>query len=308
LKMVQDMTGAVPMYLNRFTDVWAEIGDGAYRMQRAIDQFSSTFAQDIEQQMEQFISDVVKGSSRYFKAADCFLRSDVLAIGGDAVDHRFFYKMRVTGCGAAVCGVARDLLCAFVRQDDDHKQCFLTEPWVNSCRDAGNEVVRGFIAEQIVISSVSSSSGIKLRVGGRDQSYVPTQDIVFTTPSAAVTKSVKCVHYIPKPYNYKYVDSVIRSIDVSTKACTIIALQPTLQTIARHKHSLNFFASMAFKAWESDLSDYTVDWHFVWIVRRKEKNSHVGNYPETSKASGGVPKFTQHCLSYLEVAASLDFL
>jgi hypothetical protein len=308
LKMVQDMTGAVPMYLNRFAAVWAEIDDDAYRMQHAIEQFLSEFAQDIEQQMEQFISNVVEGRNRYFKAADCFLRNDVLTIGGEAVDHRFFYKMSGSGRGAAVCGVARDLLCTFVRQEDDHKQCFLTEPWVNSCRGAVNVVVQGFIAEQIVISSVSSSSGIKLLFGDSDQSYFPTQDIVFTTPSAAVTKSVECVHYIPKPYNYQHVDSVIRSIDVSMKVCTIIALQPTLQTIASHKHSLKFFASLAFKAWESDLSDYTVDWHFVWIVRRREKDSKGRNYPKTSKASGGVPKFTQHCLSYEEVAASLDFL
>jgi hypothetical protein len=310
LEMVRDMTGAVPMYLNAFRTVWANIGDDAYRMQLAITQYSSKLAHYIEVQMDKFIRDL-NASNRpaFFVAADCFLRNAVLTVDGDAFDNRFFYKMSQSNFGAAVCGVARDLLSIFVRQHQTQEQCFLTRPWVNSCRDAVNVVVKGFIAEQIVISSVSSCSGIMLRVGDDVQTYVPTQDIVFSTPSAAVTKSVECVHYIPKPYNYKYVDSVIRSIDVSNKLCTIIALQPTLQSIARHKHSLNFFASLAFQEWERDISsEYTIDWHFVWIVGKDEKGEHGVDYPKISKATQGVPKFTEHCLAFQEVAASLDFL
>jgi hypothetical protein len=263
-------------------------------------------AQDVEQQMEQFLADV-KDRSRYFSAADCFLRNDTLSIGGEAVDHRFFYKQFESGRGAAVCGVARDLLSTFVRQHQQQAQLFLTQPWVNSCRNAVNVVVRGFIAEQIVISAVSSS-GITLRVGGGDQLYNPSQDIIFNDPKAAVTKATACVHYIPKPYNYKYVDSVIRSIDADQKRCTIIALQPTLQSISRHEHSLKFFASPALKSWECDLEGYSIDWHFVWIVGRNEQQQHGGEYPKISEATQGAPAFTEHCLSFQQVAPSLDFL
>jgi hypothetical protein len=307
MEVVKDITGAVPMYLNAFSAVWANTDNGADRMQHAVNRYSSTLAQDVEQQMEQFLADV-KARSRFFSAADCFLRNDTLSIGGEAVDHRFFYKQFESGRGAAVCGVARDLLSFFVRQHQKQAQLFLTEPWVSSCRDAVNVVVQGFIAEQIVISTVSKS-GISLRVGDSDQLYAPSQDLFFTAAAAAaVTKAVTCVHYIPKPYNYKYVDSVIRSIDAGQNRCTIIALQPTLQSISRHKRSLKFFASQAFKPWERDISDYTIDWHFVWIVGRAEEQQHGGKYPKISEATQCAPAFTEHCLSFQQVAPSLEFL
>jgi hypothetical protein len=226
-----------------------------------------------------------------------------VSLGGTAIDHRFFYISQQDE-GMAVCGVARDLLSVFVREHNDKKQSCMSEPWVNSCRNAVNVVVKGFIAEQIVISAVSAR-GITLL---NDQSYTTTADIIFTRPHQSVTKAVAGVHYIPKPYNYKYVDSVIRVIDSASKGITIIALQPTLQSIAQHKHSLKFFSSGAYKQWQTDLTGFSITWLFVWIVRDAEQKAQIKNYPKISKAADTVSAFTEHCLSFQQVAEALDFL
>jgi hypothetical protein len=101
---------------------------------------------------------------------------------------------------------------------------------------------------------------------------------------------------------------VIGNPGSASKGITIIALQPTLQSIAKHKHSLKFFSSGAYQDWEKDLAGYTIKWLFVWIVRDAEQTAQKAHYPKATATAGTVTAFTEHCLSFQQVAEALDFL
>lgn len=171
-------------------------------------------------------------------------------------------------------------------------------------------MVRGFLAEQIVISAVAVN-GLPIPGGP----FKPSAVRVFQSAATAIlTSAPGCRLFVPKPYNYKYVAFLLRSVVEGKRkkkaTVTIVAVQSTLQSISAHKQSLDFFASGDYKEWESDVTDrnqFTIEWHFVWVVSKSEAGK-AKTLPKTHAKTQGMPAFTEHCLSFESVCAKLKFL
>ena len=315
-----DMSGAVPMYLNQFCDFFVKSKPGEFQVQQAMSTFASKLVNDVGGGLGDFVGAMTGDTKeRFYHFAELFLRNDVVPTSGELVDHRYFYIMpygiadphlcRESGHGYAVCGLARDILAGMLRKQNVDS-LFLQPDWINSCRTLTNPSSRGFVAEQIIISSILST-GLALE----NLTYKPTENIFFTTAdSAPLVWSVGCLQYAPQAYNYKHIDSLIRLVDKkkgnNRQKVTIIAVQATLQPISRHKYSLDFFRSGDYKLWERDLTVFEVDWHFVWVVCAAEYTNVSKSYPKATagNANGNLPAFTEHALAFGAVNEQLDFL
>jgi hypothetical protein len=321
MDQVLDMTGAVPMYLDRFCVVYeAEHSKDGFQLQRAISNFAAELARFIEGDLGQFVSCCKDQRDEFLNLAESILCNGSIANRADLIDHRYFYVsqcrdgMRVAGHGYAVCGVARDALAVLVRHAKGQSP-FLSDDWLNACRNMKNPSCQGFMAEQMVISYVESG-GLKI---GDELFDKPSLAVFFAEAcSAALTVDHSCVLYIPKPYNFKYIDFLVRVVSPSPKGSpkakpdkrkvVIIAAQPTLQSVSKHKTSLGFFYSGAYKSWANDLDPdkFDIEWRFLWIVRKSEHQQHHAQFPRKS-SSGGL-SFTEYCMSFESVSNKLAFL
>jgi hypothetical protein len=213
--------------------------------------------------------------------------------------------------------VARQALVGLLRKKkgDTH---FLKQTWIDACKTSPNRLVQGFIAEQIAISAILND-GIVLG----DRHFKPKENYVFSTPSPISQASGSCIQYVPGPFNFRKVDSIVRNLDTKSKTpkkakhgkkpkaieeeklmATCIANQMTFQSIAKHKHSLEFFSS-DYKTWEFGLDGFTMEWIFVWIVPSNVRNAAT-TYPiqnNTYKCS-----FQEYVLSFGDVYKPLEFI
>ena len=112
--------------------------------------------------------------TKFFEKTDALLRKEVLQGYSNLIDHRYFFIAEGFGC--SVCGVATQCLMDKLR-DFYKKQAahFLSKAWITACREAPNHSVKGFIAEQIVISALQNQ-GVVLYPTEEDALYFhPTE-------------------------------------------------------------------------------------------------------------------------------------
>eukprot|EP01137_Pigoraptor_chileana_P024198 Opistho-2@91743 len=247
-------------------------------------------------------------------------------------DHRWFYfdplppPGDLTGHIRAVCSIAWICLARHLREKFSADDEFLSAAFVSSCVQESNPVIRGFRAEQIVISAIRKW-GLEFRCGETLLQFAtPIENSFFD--SAADTVPIvpsRCVQYVPTSHNMKYVDSVLRfdpdcgtdarkrKATKAVSAAMIAGVQITISPIGTHLHSLAFFARDLDSPFRRRLSA-ECERYFVWIVRDAEAEyvrSTWGNHWRVVEQPGHLrprnrPRFTEVCLSFSEVCHALN--
>ena len=302
LDQLKDKSGCVPMYLEQFCDVYVK---SKKNMCEAIGVFAMHLASEIAGGLGEFIFRCTDKVG-FCKMAEDILLNHIIPCSPSLIDHRYFYRISQSaaqvedGKGYAVCGIARDALAVVLRRTSEFDP-FLSESWFNACNRATNPVIRGFTAEQIIISTIRLSG---LRI---DQILCPSAENRFfkTAAEAILSTEPSCTQYIPEPYNYKHVDSIVRYIVKNKKKKTLylIALQPTLQEISQHINSLNFFSDDGdYREWLRDVpKDCKVEAHFVWIIPKKQYGKCQKSFPKEH------PTYTEHCISFVMMNSKFEF-
>ena len=266
-KIAED-TGMVPMYLSQLDNFFLEKHD----MLTAIQDCKAWLGLACSKALNSFFVGCSDEDPRII-SAKFLLAGAVPELDEKHWDHRYFYIE--AGSSHAVCGVAREVLAIILREKlkNQADEYFLSDSYVQKCLQCTNPTVKGFEAEQIAISAINKN-GFNLCRGN----YASVVSSTFKTSKTAVLTSDACCHYIPTPFNYKFVDSLVRAQTVKKGATTaesanIYAIQYTLQSYSDHRESLGFF-DKEFEPWQRDIKVFarkkSIHWHFVWILTAKE--------------------------------------
>jgi hypothetical protein len=235
------------------------------------------------------------------------------------MDHRYFYER--DGVSFAVCGPARDVLAVLLRAHDKNadKDFFLSNDFVTQCKNNTNPSVKGFQAEQVIISLVNRGGKVWDRIADKlglvdvqgKQENINFADAalvsVGTTPGLIY-------HYSPSAFNFKFLDhkadllgkkaKTKKGITPKKAKAHLLAFQETLSTVAVHKASLDFFFNRDYKMWEQDLKEhFDIEWHFVWVLteankKKAEANKKKAEAKAEDKEKKKKAQFTEHFLAF----------
>jgi hypothetical protein len=191
-------------------------------------------------------------------------------------DHRYFYVDRESKRMCCISGLVRQLAAEIL----DQLQCtstLLSRPgFVASVRGESNPSVKGFLAERACIEGVLRG-GLTLQL---HRNAAVSHQILHVIPSRVVTfisgreneslvEDTFCVLYVPRAFNYKYVDAILRirpaqfksklpqakhrtkeesemavAFAVTSKDVLLVGIQVSIgaNAIATHPHSVAGFA------------------------------------------------------------------
>ena len=296
---LRDITGRVPLHLSNFRKQFLALPAATpFRTQSALAKFSVALGQQISIALDDF---QIKASQDKIEP-DMLLTAWEHLIRAEAAnpkhfDHSYFYcpkdSLRASG---SISTIASSLLAERVVDLRKRLQKKLDiGSLLVRCQQTTNPSVQGFLAEQLVLAYISrdgfhcdSKYDCALDIsspGGSDC------DVYFDLPESLPLKTAhepSIFHYIPKAYNYKHINSLLRQIEATEKGYTgkgkakatiygppstlrTIAFQPTLQPLMTHNYSLDFYNSGDYKKWENSAFDKT-ERHFVWVLRKAEYN------------------------------------
>ena len=221
------------------------------------------------------------------------------------MDHQYFYvKLEEPRKGHAVpiCDLASDMLAACLQRNS--RDAFLEPNCFTTCQAEQDPIVRGLIAEKIVIGLISKNG---LLVDG--QKY-QVQDTVVIEPGRDpyLSAEVKVVHFVPARavFNYPYIDSLIRIVTLvegALPALILVAQQTTLQSVPQHLNTLKFFEE-AYKKWEGDPNAYSsITWVWLWIA--SSAGSDV--FPCKNESESGL-EYRQEFINFTQMDQRLSFL
>ena len=273
---LEDMTGCIPLYLNCFVDcppsafaaTWKDKFAKEKRVQRVYHHLLSFHRSLLEKH---------KDSATFRVDYVQVLRSFLL--GGkpldDEYDHRYLYEDKA-GDGHVACGLARDCVAAAIRVLEwDHE--FVGGNFLTHIKTTRNPSVRGFLIEQACLTYIRRN-GFLLPDGIRIQPqrvvYFDTdgeRDALLSIPDAP------CVLYLPRPFNYKAIDAIIRCLTFTQgqsgqQVISHVRLLPIQITDSgSHKHSPSSFYPRH-QVWLEDLEPGVQRQHtFVWVKRVQEE-------------------------------------
>jgi len=191
------------------------------------------------------------------------------------IDHRYCFRSSV-GRGIAICRIVSDTLATMLRAYNSRgDKVFLKHEFVDSAMRCDNPSMKGFMAEQIVLSSINMDGFLFLNKYRDLGQNVSKMSYTWSEEAVLLLETGKCYHYIPAVHNYKHIDSLVRLFPKKRKSekkrrAVLVALQSTLQNPTRHAKSYQFFKS-DFKMWQRDLDGkFDIEWHFIWIVPKSE--------------------------------------
>ena len=291
---IADNTGRVPMYLSQMIKYFRDCDN----VQRAMAQYTAKLGRECESELKSFYSINCDHHSDRMECAKELLRGVRPSYMSEYMDHRYFYVQ--DGKSHAVCGIARATLAIILRAKSkiEAEAYFLSEEYIQACLKSNNPSVKGFQAEQIAMSAINKN-GFNLC----QEVHPDMATSFFETSEAAVLTDQPCCHYIPKPFNYKFIDSLVRILKLKknslvAESADMYAIQYTLQSYADHKGSLNFFDE-EFQPWERNIrpGKDKIHWHFVWILTKVEATK------QRTKKNSTHMKMRQHkntSLSYTE--------
>lgn len=272
-------TGRVPMYLSRLFQRFLSIsgncfiGIGAYlNMKKAIELYKDDLAIECEEPLMNFYASTGDQHTNRIESAKQLLRGEKPSLGAEFMDHQFFYVQARSS--HAVCGVAKEFLAVILRSQlgvhaDDY---FLSNDYIQTCLRNTNPAVKRFEAEQIVISAINKHG---LRICGTKSSIPIGETVHFrSSREAALSKKAVC-HYIPEPFNYKHIDSLVRVQHFESprskkvESVDMYAIKCTMPPDFDHRGRFEFF-NECHKQWQETAKN--VRWHFVWIIPAKHNN------------------------------------
>ena len=299
---LMDITGGVPLYLSDFRKLFLSIpADTPFRTQSALAKFSVALGELVSYAFDNFQSQATRDRIE----PDMLLTAWEHLIRGEAAnpkhfDHAFFFCPKDNpGRSGSVSTIASSLLAQ--RVVELRKKLLKKLDYASlllRCRQADNPSVQGFLAEQLVLTSISCA-GIQcdtdydcgLDISAPDGS---DGDVYFHLPESLPLKNPdepSILHYIPNAYNYKHIDSLLRQVVATEKGSfgkgaakrsiygppallRVVAFQPTLQPLSAHNYSLDFYNSGDYKKWEPSAFD-EIERHFVWVLRTAEYKAVV---------------------------------
>ena len=209
-------------------------------------------------------------------------------------DCRYFWHAR--GVGHCLNGFVRETMGMLLHELRCYTEWMTPQYVFSAIAGSNNPSVRGFLVEQACIQAMLTTKSEYLN-GLR---FRPSALRYFDrgSESRAFVHDAFCVLYVPRPFNYKAVDAVIRILPsyaqptdfdggasadqmaaINRFAAIIVPVQITLRSIEKHESSIPaFFASRA--VWLTNVcrrdgqacSDQDYAWIFHWIVPQKEAN------------------------------------
>jgi hypothetical protein len=131
--------------------------------------------------------------------------------------------------------------------------------WYSAVANTKNPIVRGYLAEQILLEHIAQTGLSYVNKSLRKMDYA----WFVTQPSWKMDQP--CCLYIPSAYNYQSIDGIILSLDSRKKHAHLFPVQITLSR--KHKNVEDPFYRQLYPEWiKSFQSDgFTVDSTFVWI-------------------------------------------
>lgn len=273
---LEDVTGCIPLYLNCFVDcppsafaaTWKDKFAKEKRVQRVYHHLLSFHRSLLDKHKES-----VTFRDDYVQVLRSFL------LGGkpldDEYDHRYLYEDKA-GDGHVACGLARDCVAAAIRVLEWDRE-FVGGNFLTHIKTTRNPSVRGFLIEQACLTYIRRN-GFLLPDGVRIQPqrvvYFDTdgeRDALLSAPNAP------CVLYIPRPFNYKAIDAIVRCLTFTQgqygqQVISHVHLLPIQITDSgSHKHSPSSFYPRH-HVWLEDLEPEVQRKHtFVWVKRTQEE-------------------------------------
>jgi hypothetical protein len=270
-RRLEDMTGCIPLYLRCFVDctpstfaaTWQTKFAKDKRVQRVYDHLLVFYREWRKEHSE----------SDWRWQIDA-LRSFLL--GGnphtDEYDHRYLFQDD-DGWGHIACGLARACLVSVLRVLDSD-QHFVDGAFLSNLKTTRNPSMRGFLIEQACLTYIRHSG---LLLPGTVGLIKPDRVVYFDAGAEAQARDSSsrspCVLYIPRPFNYRAVDAVLRRLTFGHNAAgqeviTSVLLVPVQVTVSMsHKPSPEAFYPRH-QVWLEDIDASVAQQHvFVWLRR-----------------------------------------
>ena len=188
-------------------------------------------------------------------------------IGGPGMhlDRCYFY-LDTNGCARYSCGLARQAITEFLRENGDG-WIFLGNEWHKTLENfKNNPSVIGFTVEQILISKMASA--------GLDGSIVlPAAKIItFEGETTWLSVDEPLAYYVPLKFNKKVIDVLFVRVNRQAQSAQLVAIQITVAK--QHKDSeAAFFTEL--NTWLLGLEGFEVDVSFLWIHEGERGRSEV---------------------------------
>jgi len=268
---LEDITGCIPLYLRCFVRCHAS---------SFAEVWQSFFAQDVHvrrvmQHLLGFYKEWKEGHTEgAWRSQIGEVRSFLL--GGKPLDihydHRYLY-VDEKGFGFIACGLARACLVSVLRMLDSDSH-FVNGAFLSNIKTTRNPSVRGFLIEEACLTYIRNNG---LLLPGGHGLVKPTEVVYFDSGAEAGARDASsrspCVLYIPRPFNYRAVDAVLRRLTFGRNAegqevITSVLLVPVQVTVsASHKPSPEAFYPKH-QVWLEDIDAGVPRQHvFAWLRR-----------------------------------------
>lgn len=309
-RRVEDMTGRIPLYLGCFVgctpDTFAATWQDVFAQDRRVRRVMHHLLVFYEEWKDSH-------SEQRWRSHVATLRSFLL--GGkphsDEYDHRYLYEDE-KGFGFIACGLARACLVSVLRMlDSDHH--FVDGAFLSNLKTTRNPSMRGFLIEQACLTYVLHNG---LLLPGDAGLVKPDKVVYFDAGAEAATVSAAaqaaCVLYIPRPYNYKAIDALLRRLTFSQneqgqRVVTSVLLVPIQVTISTsHKPSPDAFYP-THDVWLEDIDAGVQRQHvFVWLRRDAQASvSHAEHVRRTRGQEIVTPVFDEVTVPFNTLSGDL---
>lgn len=214
----------------------------------------------------------------------------------DDYDLRYFYFDEAI-VGHYTSGVAFQSLMAIYRRQTDLAR-LPAETWYRAISKAKNPIVRGYLAEHVVLATIASrglpavDSKLDQEIGTRWFSETP--DWV-----SFIQDMDDCCLYLPEQFNYPNIDGAILLLNRKQKQAHLFVIRVTLTR--KHKDSEMRFYETQYEGWTKTLriENFTVSSSFVWIGQSERSSEVIPPVIEDTQSGTRVvrPEYTRHCVS-----------
>lgn len=309
-RRIEDVTGCIPLYLrcfigcstSTFAATWQDHFAQDKRVQRVFHHLY-TFYEDFRNSHHE------SSWRRQINALRSFLlRGRPLT---EEYDHRYLFEDDA-GWGHIACGLARDCLVSVLRALDGD-QHFVDGPFLGNIRTTRNPSMRGFLIEQACLTYVRHHGLLLPRPHGLIK---PERVVYFDTggerEALGPSSGSACVLYIPRPYNYKAIDALLRRVtfgqnEQGQQVITSVLLVPIQVTVsATHKPSPEAFYPVH-DMWLEDIDSTVPRQHvFVWLRRDAQDSvTHAEHVRSTRGQQIVTPAYDEVTVTFNSLSGDL---
>ncbi|PVF91149.1 hypothetical protein CPB86DRAFT_878666 [Serendipita vermifera] len=243
--------------------------EAAIDIQNGVTQFFDAKMKELEQWPQE--------KERYFQVMEIFLRNGQLISDDKTIydPHYFYVQNKIGYC---MCGVVAKTMMPLLRSYRFRHMKY--QLWYDSLRESQNPIVKGFIAEQILLYLICIAGLPAVDPGLTQMEAVHFSEYPFWEHQ--IKDADKCRLHIPMKPNFPYIDAVIIYLDTRNRHAYLYPLQITINRV--HKNSELQFYTSTWPTWKKALSEqgFTASFVFVWIGTHKPTGNR-SKYPRIPK-------------------------